>query len=121
MEPVWDGKAFQPRLMLPLSLTWDHRVIDGAAAARFNAYFSARSSATSAAFFFKEWQDGNLIDIQVPDIGDFDEVAVIELLVKPRRHRQGRAKPDHRGVRQGLHGDSLVARRRGERAQGQAG
>ncbi len=38
MEPVWDGAAFQPRLMLPLSLTWDHRVIDGAAAARFNAY-----------------------------------------------------------------------------------
>jgi pyruvate dehydrogenase E2 component (dihydrolipoamide acetyltransferase) len=37
MEPVWDGKTFQPRLMLPLSLTWDHRVIDGAAAARFNA------------------------------------------------------------------------------------
>jgi pyruvate dehydrogenase E2 component (dihydrolipoamide acetyltransferase) len=38
MAPKWDGKAFQPRLMLPLSLTWDHRVIDGAAAARFNAY-----------------------------------------------------------------------------------
>ncbi|MBP8184069.1 MAG: dihydrolipoyllysine-residue acetyltransferase [Rhodoferax sp.] len=38
MEPVWDGKAFAPRLMLPLSLSWDHRVIDGAAAARFNAY-----------------------------------------------------------------------------------
>ena len=38
MEPVWDGKAFVPRLMLPLSLTWDHRVIDGAAAARFNAH-----------------------------------------------------------------------------------
>jgi pyruvate dehydrogenase E2 component (dihydrolipoamide acetyltransferase) len=38
MQPVWDGKAFQPRLMLPLSLTWDHRVIDGAAAARFNVY-----------------------------------------------------------------------------------
>jgi pyruvate dehydrogenase E2 component (dihydrolipoamide acetyltransferase) len=38
MEPVWDGKQFEPRLMLPLSLTWDHRVIDGAAAARFNAY-----------------------------------------------------------------------------------
>jgi len=42
MEPVWDpnlnGGAFQPRLMLPLSLSWDHRVIDGAAAARFNAY-----------------------------------------------------------------------------------
>jgi pyruvate dehydrogenase E2 component (dihydrolipoamide acetyltransferase) len=38
MEPVWDGKAFQPRLMLPLSLSWDHRVIDGASAARFNVY-----------------------------------------------------------------------------------
>jgi len=38
MEPVWNGSAFQPRLMLPLSLTWDHRVIDGASAARFNVY-----------------------------------------------------------------------------------
>jgi len=38
IEPKWDGKAFQPRLMLPLSLTWDHRVIDGASAARFNAF-----------------------------------------------------------------------------------
>ena len=37
-EPKWDGQAFQPRLMLPLSLSWDHRVIDGASAARFNAY-----------------------------------------------------------------------------------
>jgi pyruvate dehydrogenase E2 component (dihydrolipoamide acetyltransferase) len=37
-EPVWDGKAFQPRLMLPLSLSWDHRVVDGASAARFNAF-----------------------------------------------------------------------------------
>ena len=38
MEPVWNGKEFVPRLMLPLSLTWDHRVIDGAAAARFNVH-----------------------------------------------------------------------------------
>jgi pyruvate dehydrogenase E2 component (dihydrolipoamide acetyltransferase) len=38
-EPRWDGKQFAPRLILPLSLSWDHRVIDGAAAARFNAYF----------------------------------------------------------------------------------
>jgi len=37
-QPVWDGMAFQPRLMLPLSLSYDHRVIDGASAARFNAY-----------------------------------------------------------------------------------
>ena len=40
-EAVWDGKTFQPRLMLPLSLSWDHRVIDGASAARFNAYLGA--------------------------------------------------------------------------------
>jgi pyruvate dehydrogenase E2 component (dihydrolipoamide acetyltransferase) len=39
-EPRWDGKQFVPRLILPLSLSWDHRVIDGAAAARFNAYFA---------------------------------------------------------------------------------
>jgi pyruvate dehydrogenase E2 component (dihydrolipoamide acetyltransferase) len=38
MEPVWNGSEFKPRLMLPLSLSYDHRVIDGAAAARFNAY-----------------------------------------------------------------------------------
>jgi pyruvate dehydrogenase E2 component (dihydrolipoamide acetyltransferase) len=40
-EPRWDGKQFVPRLILPLSLSWDHRVIDGAAAARFNAYFAS--------------------------------------------------------------------------------
>ena len=41
IEPKWDGQAFQPRLMLPLSLSWDHRVIDGASAARFNVYFAS--------------------------------------------------------------------------------
>ncbi|WP_427313138.1 dihydrolipoyllysine-residue acetyltransferase [Cupriavidus sp. H39] len=40
MKPVWDGKQFAPRLTLPLSLSWDHRVIDGAEAARFNTYFA---------------------------------------------------------------------------------
>jgi pyruvate dehydrogenase E2 component (dihydrolipoamide acetyltransferase) len=35
MTPVWDGESFQPRLVMPVSLSWDHRVIDGAAAARF--------------------------------------------------------------------------------------
>ncbi|MGB6106067.1 MAG: dihydrolipoyllysine-residue acetyltransferase [Pusillimonas sp.] len=39
--PVWNGKEFEPRLMLPLSLSYDHRVIDGAAAARFNAYLGS--------------------------------------------------------------------------------
>ena len=40
IEPVWNGKEFTPRLMLPLSLSYDHRVIDGAAAARFNAHLA---------------------------------------------------------------------------------
>jgi pyruvate dehydrogenase E2 component (dihydrolipoamide acetyltransferase) len=40
MAPVWDGKAFEPRLMLPLCLSYDHRVIDGAAAARFMRHLS---------------------------------------------------------------------------------
>ena len=40
MMPVWDGEAFQPRLILPTSLSYDHRVIDGAEGARFSAYLS---------------------------------------------------------------------------------
>ncbi len=42
MKPVWDGKAFQPRLMLPLSVSYDHRVIDGAAAARFTRFLASQ-------------------------------------------------------------------------------
>src|SRR5205085_604720 len=38
IKPVWDGSEFVPRLMVPLSLSYDHRVIDGAAAARFMVY-----------------------------------------------------------------------------------
>ncbi|WP_175704004.1 dihydrolipoyllysine-residue acetyltransferase [Burkholderia ambifaria] len=41
MKPVWDGKQFVPRLILPLSLSFDHRAVDGAEAARFNAYLRA--------------------------------------------------------------------------------
>ena len=40
MKPVWDGAAFQPRLMMPLSLSYDHRVIDGAMGARFTVYLA---------------------------------------------------------------------------------
>ena len=40
VKPVWDGKAFAPKLMVPLSLSYDHRVIDGASAARFTAYLA---------------------------------------------------------------------------------
>ena len=39
-KPVWNGQEFVPRLMLPLSLSYDHRVIDGAAAARFTTYLA---------------------------------------------------------------------------------
>jgi pyruvate dehydrogenase E2 component (dihydrolipoamide acetyltransferase) len=41
MRPVWDGTQFVPRLIQPLSLSYDHRVIDGAAAARFTAYLAS--------------------------------------------------------------------------------
>jgi pyruvate dehydrogenase E2 component (dihydrolipoamide acetyltransferase) len=41
MKPVWNGSDFEPRLMLPLSLSYDHRVIDGAAAARFCVHLAA--------------------------------------------------------------------------------
>jgi pyruvate dehydrogenase E2 component (dihydrolipoamide acetyltransferase) len=41
-QPVWDGSEFRPRLMLPLSLSYDHRVIDGAAAARFTRFLASR-------------------------------------------------------------------------------
>ena len=40
IRPVWNGNEFVPRLMLPLSLSYDHRVIDGAAAARFVAHLA---------------------------------------------------------------------------------
>jgi pyruvate dehydrogenase E2 component (dihydrolipoamide acetyltransferase) len=41
IKPMWDGKEFSPRLVLPLSLSYDHRVIDGASAARFTSYMSS--------------------------------------------------------------------------------
>jgi pyruvate dehydrogenase E2 component (dihydrolipoamide acetyltransferase) len=40
MKPVWNGQEFVPRLMVPLSLSYDHRVIDGAAAARFTVHLA---------------------------------------------------------------------------------
>ncbi len=59
---------------------------------------------------------GGPVDVVVPDIGDFDEVAVIEVLRQSRRHDQGRAEPDHGRERQGVDGDPVVARRRREGA-----
>ncbi len=40
IKPVWDGKQFAPRLMLPMSLSYDHRVVDGAMGARFSVYLA---------------------------------------------------------------------------------
>jgi pyruvate dehydrogenase E2 component (dihydrolipoamide acetyltransferase) len=40
IKPVWDGKQFAPRLMMPLSLSYDHRVVDGAMGARFTVYLA---------------------------------------------------------------------------------
>ena len=40
MKPVWNGKEFAPRLMMPLSLSYDHRVVDGALGARFTTYLA---------------------------------------------------------------------------------
>ena len=40
MAPVWDGKEFKPRLMLPLCLSYDHRVVDGALGARFSRHLA---------------------------------------------------------------------------------
>jgi pyruvate dehydrogenase E2 component (dihydrolipoamide acetyltransferase) len=41
MKPKWNGKDFEPKLMLPLSMSYDHRVIDGALAARFTAHLAS--------------------------------------------------------------------------------
>ena len=84
-EPRWDGKAFQPRLILPLSLSWDHRVVDGAAAARFNARSSTRGCVADLArtLLGQGWPHAEHIEVKVPDIGDFKDVGVIEVLVKP--------------------------------------
>ena len=103
MKPVWNGSEFVPRLMVPLSLSYDHRVIDGALAARFVAHLvePAVRSAKGAA----------LMEVKVPDIGDFDAVPVIEVLVAvgdevARRGSAGRAR-----VRQGDDGSARRRRR----------
>jgi pyruvate dehydrogenase E2 component (dihydrolipoamide acetyltransferase) len=61
------------------------------------------------------------IQVRVPDIGDFKDVAVIEVMVKPGDDDQGRAEPDHGGVGQGLDGNPVVARRRLAGGEGCAG
>src|SRR4030095_13176837 len=106
-RPVWRGGEFVARLMLPLSLSYDHRVIDGADAARF----TPRAPALTADPRRRPWggdraRRGALHDgarvaprspaaagalvaatsrlvVRVPDLGDFSDVEVVEVLVAP--------------------------------------
>ena len=55
MKPVWNGSEFVPRLMLPLSLSYDHRVIDGAAAARFASHLARRARPTCGGCCSERW------------------------------------------------------------------
>ena len=81
-----DGKTSAWRYVLPLSLSWDHRVIDGASAARFNSPLRQRCSPTCGACcsnVFPRKHAMAIVEVKVPDIGDFKDVPVIEVLVKP--------------------------------------
>ena len=83
IKPVWDGKAFVPRLMLPLSLSYDHRVIDGAAGRALHHLSGHAARRHAPRVLLYEADDGDLIEVKVPDIGDFTDIPVIEVLVKP--------------------------------------
>ena len=91
--PVWDGTAFVPRLMLPVSLSYDHRVIDGALAARFAQHLCHLLEGIRR-LVLNLPDPGSRpssrlpplepdVDIRIPDIGDFRDVPVIEVHVAP--------------------------------------
>ena len=84
MSPVWNGSEFVPRMMLPVSLSYDHRVIDGAAAARFTRQLCHCSKTTvGSSSETRGHPNMSTVEIQVPDIGDFGDVPVIEIHVSP--------------------------------------
>ena len=74
-KPVFDKGAFVPRLMLPLSLSYDHRVIDGAEAARFVVFLSQDAGRREGAAVSE-------IEVRVPDLGEAKGVTVVDVLVK---------------------------------------
>ena len=80
MAPVWDGEAFKPRLMLPLYVSYDHRVIDGALAARFTRHLCTCWK-TCAGWCCERGRRSMSVEIKVPDIGDFKDVPIIEIHV----------------------------------------
>jgi pyruvate/2-oxoglutarate dehydrogenase complex dihydrolipoamide acyltransferase (E2) component len=118
MKPVWDGKQFVPRLTLPLSLTADHRVIDGALATRFNVYVAQLLADMRRMIACKGNDHEQLIEVKVPDIGDFAEVPIIDLFVKVGDSIKVDDAICHAGIGQGDHG---CAEHRCRRGQGSAG
>ena len=110
MKPVWNGSEFVPRLMVPLSLSYDHRVIDGALAARFVAHLANRAHRPA--------EGAALMEVKVPDIGDFADVPVIEVLVAVGRRGRGRGPARRARVRQGDDGGPVARGRQGHRAHG---
>ena len=76
---MYQDGAFVPRLMLPLSLSYDHRVIDGAMAARFTT-FLAQILAEPRARSSRRCRES--VDLLVPDLGNFSDVRVVDVLVK---------------------------------------
>ena len=81
MAPVWDGKEFQPRLMQPLYVSYDHRVIDGALAARFTRHLCHVLEDVRRLVLLR--RAGTMaIEVKVPDIGDFKDVPIIEIHVQ---------------------------------------
>ena len=80
IKPVFRDGAFVPRMMLPLSLSYDHRVIDGANGARFTSYLVERTGRRARP------DRGGAVsraEILCPDLGDFKDVPVIDVMVKP--------------------------------------
>ncbi len=74
-KPVYDKGAFMPRLILPLSLSYDHRVIDGAEAARFVVFLAKVLGDVKASAM-------SLVEVRVPDLGDAKGVNVVDVLIK---------------------------------------
>ena len=79
-QPVYRDLAFVPRLMLPLSLSYDHRVIDGAKAVRFTDAARRDPREPRAA---RRGDSVSTVEVRIPELGDFPAVDVIEVLVKP--------------------------------------
>ena len=97
IAPVWDGKAFQPRLMLPLCLSYDHRVIDGAA--RPASCAISRPSQGHAAHSVMERIQSERqtaierMKIRLPRYQRLEGVPVIEILLRPgQKHASGRSR-----------------------------